>query len=121
MALYSFRCPTCGQAQDVFKRIADRDANPPVCCGIATERQLTACMVSVPKEVRYLCPVTEQLVTSERQRRNIMAEHRLRDANDMKPAQVIAAKKKRTADNQALADQLTVLPEDLKSQVFSEA
>lgn len=74
-------------------------------------------MVCIPGETRYVCPVTDAVVTSERQRRNIMAEHRLIDANDYKPEQRIADKRAKTAANQALAAQATQLPTEFRHQV----
>lgn len=107
MPIYEYHCKECGKSQDVFNKIDDRDTSAPKCCEVVTERVQTACMVFIPGECHYVCPVTDQKVTSYRQRANIMAEHGLRDANDMKPEQVIAAKKKKTAENQALAAQMT--------------
>lgn len=120
MPIYSHRCPSCGATQDVFNRIADRDANAPVCCGQPMPRQVTAPMVSVSADCHYICPVTGQQVTSQRQRRNIMSEHRLIDANDLKPETVIRERKKKTEARQQLAAQLPGLPPGItKEQVFT--
>lgn len=118
MPIYEYHCKECGKSQDAFNRIAERESNSPVCCGSRTDKVVTACMVFVPGECHYVCPVTQQQVTSYRQRANIMAEHRLVDANDMKPEQVIAAKKKKTAENKALADQLTQVEGMSRQQVM---
>lgn len=117
MPIYSYKCDQCGRAQDLFNRIDDRDANPPVCCGEKAARQLTACMIFVPGDIAYKCPVTDQIVTSERQRHNIMREHRLIDANDFPPEKVFAAAKKKRQANADLAAQLTKdIPEYVKQQ-----
>jgi putative FmdB family regulatory protein len=122
MPIYEYRCAACGATQDAFARIDDRDTSAPHCCGQATARMLSAPMVSVPQNCEYKCPVTDQIVTSYRQRRNIMAEHNLRDANDLKPSYVIEQTKKKTAARQALAAQLPGLPPGVTAeQVFAAA
>ena len=78
-------------------------------------------MVFVPDWSSYKCPVTDQVVSSERQRRNIMAEHRLADANDFTPKYVVEKKKAKTAANKALADQATKLAPELVAQVMDAA
>lgn len=120
MAIYGYLCPVCGKSQDLFNRISERDANAPICCGIQSARQLSAPMVFVPQNCGYKCPVSDQIVTSYRQRQNIMAEHGLRDANDVKPAQIIAERKRKTAERNALAAQLPQLPPGItREQVFA--
>ena len=118
MPIYEYHCKECGESQDAFNKVDDRESNAPICCGIKTDKVVTACMVFIPGECHYVCPVTDQKVTSYRQRANIMAEHGLRDANDMKPEQIIAAKKKRTAENKALADQMTKVEGMTNAQVM---
>lgn len=118
MPIYEYHCKECGESQDAFNKVDARESNAPVCCGVQTTKAITACMVFIPGECHYVCPVTDQKVTSYRQRANIMAEHGLRDANDMKPEQVIAAKKKRTAENKALADQMTKVEGMTNAQVM---
>lgn len=118
MPIYPYRCETCGRSQDAFNRVDDRDANAPTCCGAATARQLSAPMVSVPGNCAYKCPVTGQTVTSERQRRNLMAEHRLVDANDFTPAYMVERKRKARAENERLAAELY---RDIPKEVVAEA
>lgn len=122
MPIYPYKCENCGTSQDGFNRIAERDSNAPQCCGKQTARQLSAPMVFVPDWSSYKCPVTDQIVSSERQRRNIMAEHRLVDANDLPPKYVIEKKKAKTAANKALAEKLTAdIPKEIIQQVASLA
>jgi putative FmdB family regulatory protein len=117
MPIYPFTCPTCGASRDEFKRVADRDANPPECCGAAMARQITAPMVSVPAECRYKCPVTGEVVTSYRQRRNLMAQHNLVDANDFTPAYMVERKRKARAENERIAAGLYAdLPKEIVQQ-----
>jgi hypothetical protein len=40
----------------------------------------------VDREVNYICPVTNQQVTSRRKRNDIMARNNLVDANDLTPS-----------------------------------
>jgi hypothetical protein len=82
------------------------------------ERLITGCMIFVPSDVAYKCPVTEQVVTSERQRKNIMAKHRLIDANDFPPEKVFAAAKKKRRDNELLAEKLTA---DIPREIIAQA
>ena len=118
MPIYPYKCGACGELQDAFNRIDDRDANAPACCGVQTARQLSAPMVFVPDWSSYKCPVTDQIVSSERQRRNIMAEHRLADANDFTPKYVVEKKKAKTAANNALAEKLTA---DIPKEIIKQA
>ena len=118
MPIYEYHCQKCGESQDAFNKIAERESNAPICCGSRTDKVVTACMVAVQAECHYICPVTEEKVTSYRQRANIMAKEGLRDGNDYKPAETIARQKKKTADRQALASQLTQIEGMSKQQVL---
>ena len=118
MPIYTYKCATCGERQEVFNKIDARDANPPHCCDMPTDRQLDAPMGIVKADCHYVCPVTGAQVTSYRQRANIMAKEGLRDGNDYKPAETIARQKKKTADRQALASQLTQIEGMSKHQVL---
>jgi len=44
---YLYFCNQCAKRQDAFRRIAERDDCPACACGAATERRITATMVSV--------------------------------------------------------------------------
>ena len=118
MAIYDYKCEVCGEIQEAFNHIAARDTSAPLCCDKATIRQLSAPMVFVPDWSSYKCPVTDQIVSSERQRRNIMAEHRLVDANDFTPKYVVERKKAKTAANNALAEKLTA---DIPKEIIQQA
>lgn len=121
MPIYLFKCPTCGQAQDAFLHIADRDTSAPECCGSQSERQVTACMIFVPQFEAHKSVITGEVITSERQRQRMMAENRLIDANDFPPEKVFAAAKKKKAENERLGAELTAeidaLPQEVKAQV----
>lgn len=118
MPLYPYRCETCGQSQDAFNRVDDRDANAPACCGAPTVRQLSAPMVNVPANCAYQCPVTGQVVTSYRQRDRVMKENRLVDANDFTPAYIVDRKRRERAENERLARELY---RDIPKEVVTQA
>lgn len=82
MPLYAFRCAACGSDQDQFARVDDRDANPPVCCDAAMVRQISAPMVSVPGAEAYKCPMTGEVVTTNRRRKYLMEANGVVDARD---------------------------------------
>ena len=82
MPLYSYACPVCGAERDEFNRIDDRHTNAPQCHG-PMRLLISPVRGSVQESCHYVCPQTGQGVTSWRQRRNILAEHRLVDARDL--------------------------------------
>lgn len=47
--------------------------------------KLTAGLFHIAADVHYICPMTQQQVTSHRQRNNIMREKNVVDANDLCP------------------------------------
>lgn len=121
MPIYEYHCKTCGSSQDLFNKIDERETNAPFCCDEQTEKAVTACMVFIPGECHYICPVTDEKVTSYRQRKNIMAREGLVDANDRPPSVVINEKKKKTAERQKLAAQLNNVPGMTHAQVMEAA
>lgn len=80
MPTYTFRCP-CGEVKDAFRSIANREDGPICECGQKMAKIITpvniAPILGGGDMPGYKCPVTDQYVTSRRQRRNIMAEHDL--------------------------------------------
>lgn len=82
MPIYAFRCATCGSDQDQFARVDDRDASPPQCCGASMARQMTAPMVSVPTAEGYKCPMSGEVVTSNRRRKYLMEANNVVDARE---------------------------------------
>jgi putative FmdB family regulatory protein len=82
MPIYAFHCATCGSDQDQFARVDDRDANPPQCCGASMARQITAPMVSVPTAEGYKCPMSGEIVTTNRRRKYLMEANNVVDARD---------------------------------------
>jgi putative FmdB family regulatory protein len=85
LPLYTYACPKCGTETTEFNTVANRAVGP-MCCGSVTEKTLSAANLGVVlgggSFQGYKCPVTDQWVTSRKQRRNIMAEHNLIEAGD---------------------------------------
>lgn len=104
--MYLYRCRECGSERELFNRVSECESNAPECCGAKQAIRIQPVMGFVQPDVHYKCVVTGQGVTSHRQRRNIMAEKNLIDANDFKPEQAAARAKKIHDENAALAAQL---------------
>jgi putative FmdB family regulatory protein len=102
MPIYSYECSTCNKTAEEFHRMAERHTHAPVCHG-PMGIVLQPNMGYVQRDCHYECPVTRQPVTTNRQRANIMAEHRLIDANDFKPAPRIAREEAALQHRQKLA------------------
>jgi hypothetical protein len=85
MALvYDYRCKQCGSETEAVNRIDERNSNAPVCCDQRMEIIIKkAPMGYMGREINYICPVTNERVTSKRQRRNIMAREGLVSAHEM--------------------------------------
>lgn len=116
MPIYAFRCATCGSDQDQFARVDDRDANPPVCCGAAMARQISAPMVTCRSSEAYQCPMTGETVTSERRRKYLMEANGVVDARDYAGKDGPWARKraKDAAEKAAVEAELAALPEAVK-------
>lgn len=66
MPAYSTLCPTCGERDVIYRKIADRDNLPTCFCGATVERIVTAPMVAIfPK---YESPVDGRPITSRGER-----------------------------------------------------
>ena len=119
MPIYSYRCKVCGQAKDQFNTVENR-ANGPQCCGAATDKMLTACMVQVPGgiDVDYRCPVSGEVVQSMRKRRYIMEQNGLVDARDMQDTW-----KRKLASDKAERDEIAAvnnaIPEAVKQAAMA--
>jgi hypothetical protein len=112
MPIYEFRCPTCDTHRDVVCRIAEREANTPVCCGIPGVQVLHAAMVRVQAEARYRCPATGEIVTTRRKRRYLFEKHGLADADDFK-SNVEKTKRRAAKDRELAAELYKGVPESV--------
>lgn len=112
--LYAYRCECCGDETEGFNRVAERHTNAPVCGKNATHGQmgikLTPGLFHIAADVHYICPMTNREVTSHRQRRNIMRERNVVDANDFKPEAMFA---KAERDKERDLTQIRQLRKDL--------
>lgn len=106
MPTYQFRCPECGTVRELFCRVSEQEANRPVCCNKPSETLIQPAYGYVQSECHYRCPVTQQGITSWRQRKDSFARHNLIDASDMNPAKEIAKAEKRKEENERLARQM---------------
>lgn len=84
MPLYTYRC-TCGKESREFNTIADRDLSPN-CHGpmkrVIEAPQVQAQILGGGTHPGYLCPVSGRYITSRRERRNVMKEHGLAEAEN---------------------------------------
>lgn len=114
--IYDHRCKTCGnEVNNVYNTVAERHINAPVCCGGG----MTIVIKSAPygylvRDVRYVCPVTHENVTSRRQRKYIMESRDLVNANDFARTykQRADAKTKNDTEIKAIKD---AVPKDLQA------
>lgn len=100
--LYDYRCKSCKRETEAYNRIAERRTHAPVCCG----SQMDIFIKSAPygyvgMEIFYRCPVTNQGVTSLKQRKEIMAREHLVDANDLVNTKTIQTKVQKHKEFQA--------------------
>jgi hypothetical protein len=105
--LYDYKCRACGgERLNVYNRIDNRRTNAPMCCDSPMEIMITAApMGFVDREIRYVCPVTNEGVTTRKQRNEIMARNDLVDANDIVNHKTIAARKKQHEERKAFVEQ----------------
>jgi hypothetical protein len=81
--LYEYDCDICGAELEAYRKIDDRHMGP-LCCGQTARLVIrTAPYGFVDNMEEYRCPVTNQGVTTRRQRNEIMAREGLVDANDL--------------------------------------
>lgn len=89
MPLYTYKCCV---TKDHYSTIAARHHGPDCPeCGETMRFVIVPPMVQVSSFDGYKCPITNEIVTTERQRREIMARHDLVDANDFKPKRAEAS------------------------------
>lgn len=78
MPLYSYRCTQCDSATDHYSSIAERHNGPECCDGRMTLQIVPVAVVGEMKP--YYCVATEQMVTSRKQRRDVIKQHGLIEA-----------------------------------------
>lgn len=83
MPTYTYRCPHCGLASEAVRAVRDHDAPMPCDCGadmrqtIESAPMVNASFLGSARNPGYRCVVSDQWVSSAKQRRNIEREHNL--------------------------------------------
>jgi len=82
MPIYTYRCNSCGSCQESINTIARRNDVPQcLTCGGQTNLKIVppriAPILGGSDFPGYQCPVTDQYVTSRKQRREIIAQYNL--------------------------------------------
>ena len=119
MPIYAYKCAACGREQDEFNKVDDRD-NGPTCCAAAMGRRLTAAMVTVRAFESYKCPMTDQVIHSERQRRYTMEQNNVVDSRELTDTWA----RKKAADRQEkaeLKEYMDSIPESVKQAAAETA
>ena len=113
--IYEYRCKSCGSEAEAFNKIAERHTNAPICCG---ERMpiifKTAPMGYMGRTIDYMCPVTNQHISTKAQRRDVMARNGLAPAHEL-----MQTKEQRAAKEQEVKDLKTQAygPDSVQEQV----
>lgn len=82
---YDSLCSECGKHHEYIAKIKDRN-NTPECCDKPTTRMIVAPMVqsSTAREYQaYKCPHSGDLITSKKQRTEVMKKHNLVEAEPL--------------------------------------
>ena len=106
MPTYVSECQICGTKHHYIRSIKNREDTPP-CCGEKTKKIIVAVNINgLGAFENYKCPETGQIVTSNKQRAEIMAKHDLVDARETGSAKdhINRAKKKQQKINESLND-----------------
>ena len=125
MPLYSYKCPACGETDDVLKSLALLDREEPcVQCATPMERQLSAPRV-LGDYPGYNCPITGDWIEGRAAHRNNLAKH---DCRILEPGESAAVRKAASSRSTALEDSIaesaaqfvTELPTRKREQLVSE-
>lgn len=125
MPLYSYKCPTCARARDIFKPIADLDrAENCLNCGFAMNRQLSAPMVRGDYP-GYNCPVTGAWIEGRKAHEANLKKHGCRvleagETEGAKRAHAAADAALETAVEATVEEFIETLPTEKKEQLATE-
>ena len=79
---YTSQCNQCGKQHNYASTISTRNKTP-ICCNAKTSKIINTPMIASttarPFE-NYKCPHSNELITSDKSRRNVMAKHNLIEA-----------------------------------------
>ena len=118
--LYDYQCKQCKAETEAINKVDERNTNAPVCCDepmVIIIKQ--APMGYMGRTIDYICPVTNEHVTTKRQRRNIMAENNLKPAHEL-----MQSKEARNAAEQRSKDltaQSQNVPKEVREHVIDWA
>lgn len=94
MALYTAKCPDCGNEQDYIRKIVDRD-NTPNCsvCGTKTVKAVTTCMLpvmAISETMNVVSPIDGSVLRSRYDYQAHMKKHNVMPMSEVeghKPTQ----------------------------------
>ena len=113
--IYDHKCKACGAEAESVNKVADRNTNAPICCG---ERMpiiiKVAPMGYMGRTIDYVCPVTNQHISTKAQRRDVMARNGLAPAHEL-----MQTKAQRDAAEQKVQDlkELAYGPDSVQREV----
>lgn len=125
MPLYSYKCPSCGNADDVLKPIALLDrAEPCYVCQIPMERQVSAPRI-VADYAGYECPVSGAWIEGRKAHRENLARTGCRV---LEPGETNASHRRAADSLEKLSDSMAetaaefveTLPTRKREQLISE-
>ena len=78
MPTYESQCQECGKDFDYYAAFKDYNTAMPECCGVQSKKVIRTTPIGYMQgDLAYKCPVTDKIVTNQRQRANIEAEHEI--------------------------------------------
>ena len=121
--LYESKCHKCGEVHTYIAKISNYQEAAPMCCDERTQRYFSPNSIPLINAStarvfeNYKCPETGQIVTSDRQRNNIMATHDLIDARETGTGKehIARANKKQAAKDAIQHDSVSTDWTDLKT------
>lgn len=76
--IYESKCNKCNKEYEYYALVKDYNTAMPMCCGVQTTKQIFSPPIGYMQgDLAYRCPVSDQIVTNQRQRKNIEAQHEI--------------------------------------------
>ena len=115
--IYEYECQACKKRHTAARKVKDRRRGP-ICCGSPAEQRIFHSPPATYRQLEaYKCPATGQVITSSRQRSQIMKENGLTDASDYGTPNWDDIAEKRKEFHQVANKEL---PQDLQRAVARE-
>jgi hypothetical protein len=77
MPTYESYCHQCGKEHEYIRTVANYK-DTPICCGVKTSKEIRTRPVGYMQgDLAYKCPVSDQVVTNWKQRKEIEAKHEI--------------------------------------------